>query len=118
MEPISTITANVLNTGATARAHTFGPFTDGNMSDRFGSQPFSFKSTPFGFDINTAGKAYSLKPDFVSQTGFGKSWSLFENGSPVGSIGMSNVTNSITSQGLGSRMGAGIAAALRSAGAI
>src|SRR5271156_6817940 len=100
MDPITITTAHALNSGASAHAHSFGPFTDGTMSDRFGSAPFSFNSTPFGLDGNIAGKAYSLRPDFISQTPFGKSWSLFGNGAPVGSIGLNNVTNSISTHGL------------------
>ncbi|MGD0816544.1 MAG: hypothetical protein ABSA83_23380 [Verrucomicrobiota bacterium] len=118
MDPITITTALALKSGAAANAHTFGPFTDGTMSDRFGSQPFSFKSTPFGLDLNSAGKAYSLRPDFISQTPFGKSWSLLENGSPVGSIGFNNVTNSIGAQGLSPKMGTALGAALRSRGVI
>src|SRR5665213_565178 len=118
MEPITTTTATVLNTGASAHAHTTGQFTSGNMSDQFSSQPFSLTSSLFGLNLNTAGKAYSLLPDFVSKTGFGKSWSLFSNGSPVGSIGLDNLTNSVQTQGLSSKMATGLASGLRSRGVI
>jgi|GEM_PF-6642714 len=114
--------AHVSSPLASARASSLGGIGSGSMSDQFGSQSFSFASNqPFGTNFSAAGRAYSLRPDFISKVPFGKSWSVFGSGQNLGWIGMSNPATgpfrSLTSGGnLGPRLQSGLLSMLTSTG--
>ena len=92
------------------------------MTDKFGSQAFSFMSNqPFGTSVSSMGRAYSLRPDFISRVQFGKSFSVMGNGQNLGWVGLSNPSNgpfgSFASSGnLGPRLQSGLLSVLASTG--
>ena len=97
--------------------NTFGPLGSahassmsgmgfGSMTDRFGSQPFSFMSNQsFGTNIFSCGNNYLLKPDIISRMPFGQSWNLTQNGQSLGWIGLNNSSGS-TFASVGGSLGA------------
>src|SRR6266496_994268 len=112
--------ANTFGSQASAHASFLGSIGSGSMTDRFGSQPFSFMSNQnFGTSIFSSGHNYSLRPDFISRMAFGRSSSLFENGRFLGWIGSSNLSNSpfVSASGsFGPRLQSGLLSILSSTG--
>lgn len=119
MDPITLISqsgyAQAFGSGVSAYSSSLGGFTQGYMQGQFGSQPFSLTDTPFGLNFLTAGKVFSLRPDFISKLLFGQSYSIFNNGQNCGSMGF-GPTMGYFSGNLGSNLGSSIGAAMMSSG--
>ncbi len=117
--PLTAQIGNLISNGATAHSQTVGQLTNGFMQDVSGTTPFSFNNGSLGMSFNAVGKTYSLMPDFISKCPFGRSWVVSLNGQSVGSLGFDKLTNGFnTSGGLGAKLGAGMASALSSSGAV
>ena len=121
MDPITLISqfgsTQAFGNGVSASSISAGGFTQGWMQGQFGSQPFSFTNTPFGMNFMTAGKVFSLRPDFISKLALGQSYSIFSNGQNLGSIGFGSSTGYFSGN-LDSNLGSSMAASMMSSGSI
>jgi hypothetical protein len=115
MDPVTLISqfgyAQAGGNGVSASSISQGGFTQGFMADKFGSQPFSFTDTPFGLNFLSAGKLFSIRPDFISKLALGQSYSIFSYGQNCGSIGF-GPTEGYFSGNLGANLGPSMAAAM------
>lgn len=115
MDPITIISqlgsTQAYGNSVSASSISQGGFTTGLMRGSFGSQSFSFTNTPFGMNFMTAGKVFSLRPDFISKLALGQSYSIFSNGQNIGSIGFGS-SSGYFSGNLDSNLGSSMAAAM------
>jgi len=110
--------AQVYSNGLLSNAVSVLDWTTGFMADGLGSQSFAFSNNSLGSTFSAGGQLYSLRPDFVSQSLFGQSWTVLQNGfTNVGSIWSNNVTPSFGWTGLSAKLGSGMVSTLTSSGA-
>ena len=118
MEPIS-ILLGMSGNGTLATVSNLSPNSlTGIVSGQGTPSSFSFtKGGPLGNTFSMGGKSFSLKPDFISSVPIGRSFSVFQGLSKIGSISQAFGSNGLsTSSQLGSQMGTAMGTSLRSAG--
>ena len=103
--------------GLSVSAQSLNGMGSGFLSGTSGSQAFSFTNGPLGFNLNSLGQQFSLRPDFISRLISGNSWSIFSHGQNVGWMGFDPTTSSYVFNGdNGSGLGSSLAASLAGAG--
>jgi hypothetical protein len=104
--------------GMSVIAQSLNGMGSGFLSGGNGSQSFSFTDGPLGFNLNSLGQQFSIRPDFITKLALGNSWSIFSRGQNLGWIGFDPATSSYVFNGEGgSGFGSSLAASLASSGA-
>ena len=113
-------TATAGGNGVSAGAHSIGQWTDGGISNSPGGlDQFSLHhATDGSFNFDMGGQHLSGMKDMISGP-FTKSFSIYQPGSGIaGHITVDQLTESITTSGLGTKLGTSLATAMKSAGVI
>src|SRR6266404_8597955 len=115
MDPISTAIAFVPGTGTTATAQNLLNVIHGIVYGPNGPQTFSFTDNGIlGKFFAIGGQGLSLKPDFISQVTFGRSFSIYDGLRQQGFIGNSIMSPQLSVGGqMSPQLGTAIGATLK-----
>jgi hypothetical protein len=103
--------------GLSVSAQSLNGMGSGFVSGAPGSQSFSFTNGPLGFDLNSLGQQFSIRPDFIARLTMGKSWSIFSHGQNLGWVGFDPTTSSCVFYGDGGAgFGSSLTASMASSG--